>query len=493
MPNPFPPNEQNMKDALSNEQKIKDARSLSSAVADGDARVVAALLEVGLHADTPLSTSGETPLMRASARGYTEVVRVLLDAGADSNAQRADGFTPLILAVFFGHEEIVRLLVERGADPSARTQLGMTATRWAGSRGFAEMAGLLRRAEAARPRADTLRLHTNDSPTRHTKAVTLPSDEVSIFSRKGARHEARASIGSVLEVENDFAGESGGAGKAATSRDFEAGGSRGDKTSQEDKTSREDRAATGTQTSTRGSSVSAAEAAALSVSVRRDAKVPAHPSASTFRFGHFLRSWQGSVGTALLLLAFGVAVFALWRGGTNAREVAQPSPQPSPTPTQTAVQTPPAQTLPTPQPSPALPTPDAQAVMPVTDPAYASPYPSGQPYYVPPVAAGPGQTNASRDLVVVSEGGTPSSEDSGRPKRKTEAGANDSASGTARGEGRDDVPGTAEDSRANRSTRTPDPEQRSAPPARSSTQTTPPAPEPSATPGRGKVIQWPPQ
>jgi hypothetical protein len=460
MPNAFPPNE----------QKMKDARALSSAVADGDALAVAALLAAGSHADTPLSPVGETPLMRAAARGYTEVVRVLLDAGADLNAQRADGFTPLILAVFFGHEEVVRLLVERGADPSARTRLGMTATRWAAARGFAGMAGLLRRADAARPRAD--------APIRHTKAANFPADEVSIFSRKGERREARASFGSVLEVGSDSAGESRSDAQAATSRDLES------------RVSRRVSETTAEATLVRGASVPAAEAAAVNVSVRLDAKVPVHPSASTFRLGHFLRSWQGSVGTALLLLAFGVAVFALWRGGTNAREVAQPSPQPSPTVTQTAAQMP-AQSLPTPQPSP-LPTPDAQAVMPVTDPAYALPNPASQPFYVPPAASSPGQSTAPRELVVVSEGGTPAGEDAGRPKRKTEAGTSDAASPSARGEGRDE-PGTAEDPRAAQSTRTPDPEQRSAQPARPSTQPPPPAPEPSATPGRGKVIQWPPQ
>src|ERR1700760_1724292 len=87
--------------------------------------------------------------MRAAARGHADVVRVLLEAGADACARRADGVTPLILAVFFGHEPAVRLLVECGADASARTGLGMTAVRWAEARGFASMAELLRSAESA--------------------------------------------------------------------------------------------------------------------------------------------------------------------------------------------------------------------------------------------------------------------------------------------------------------------------------------------------------
>ncbi|PYS79379.1 MAG: hypothetical protein DMF66_03045 [Acidobacteria bacterium] len=42
-----------------------------------------------------------------------------------------------------------------------------------------------------------------------------------------------------------------------------------------------------------------------------------------------------------------------------------------------------------------------------------------------------------------------------------------------------------------RDARTPGSESQSAPPARQTQP--PPAPQPSATPARGKVIQWPPQ
>jgi hypothetical protein len=476
MPNAFMPDEQ---------KKKMDARVFFSAVADGDAAAVTALLTAGAHADASLSPGGETPLMRAASRGYTEVVRVLLDAGADVNAQRTDGFTPLILAVFFGHEEVVRLLVERNADASAQTRLGMTASRWASSRGFAEMAGLLRRAIAASPRAVAARPLTEaastraDAPASRAKVVTLPSDEVSIFSRKGERREAWAAFAST------------GAGEAAAGREDEAVTDREDSARKSKPTSTLLPPTTSAQmpTSARVASASAAGTDTANVSVRSDARVPTHPSASTFRLGHFLRSWQGSLGTALLLLAFGVAVFALWRGGTNARQAAEPLPAPSQPAPQSAAQ-PPAPSLPTPQPSPVFPTPDAQAVVPVPDPAYAAPYPAGQPYYVPPVATSPGQSNAPRDLVVVSEGGTPSGEDAGHPKRKKEADANDATSDAAHGETRNEPPSTAEDSRATRSIRPPETEPRSVSPARPST---PPAPEPSATPARAKVIQWPPQ
>src|SRR5688500_2590820 len=119
-----------MTTALPPEKSQKpDARALFGAAEDGDAASVARLLAAGTTADARLTHDGETPLMRAAARGHEEVARVLLDAGADASAQRGDGFTPLILAVFFGHEGVVRLLVGRGADAHARTSLGTTAAR----------------------------------------------------------------------------------------------------------------------------------------------------------------------------------------------------------------------------------------------------------------------------------------------------------------------------------------------------------------------------
>ncbi len=120
------------------------------AVESGDAAGVESLLASGAHVEETFD-KGETALMRASARGYSDVAQLLIGAGANVNARRDDGFTPLILAVFFGHEDVVRLLLDAGADASAQTKLGTTAERWAASRGFEEIVELLKEAEASRP------------------------------------------------------------------------------------------------------------------------------------------------------------------------------------------------------------------------------------------------------------------------------------------------------------------------------------------------------
>jgi hypothetical protein len=186
------------------------------------------------------------------------------------------------------------------------------------------------------------------------------------------------------------------------------------------------------------------------------------------------------VGALLLLLAFGVAVFALMRGSNAPRAAAPPTP--TPTVPQAAAQQMPAPLPPTPEPSPAFPTPDAQGIMPVPDQTYAVPNTAGQPYYVPQGPVAPVASDAPRELTVVSESGATPAQNAGQPERR--AGANDSST-SARN---DNASGTD----AARTARTPEPEQpRPAPPAAPTNQTPPPAPQP--TPGRAKVIQWPPQ
>jgi hypothetical protein len=75
-------------------------------------------------------------------KGYTEVARILLDAGADVN-EGVEGtlFPPLILAVRSGHVQVARLLLERGADVKALSKsgsecIGVCCNAWSGRHHF---------------------------------------------------------------------------------------------------------------------------------------------------------------------------------------------------------------------------------------------------------------------------------------------------------------------------------------------------------------------
>lgn len=62
---------------------------------------------------------GQTPLYQACYRGYTEMVTLLLDYGANINHQEpTSGTTPLYASCSKGYHAIVELLLERGANPA---------------------------------------------------------------------------------------------------------------------------------------------------------------------------------------------------------------------------------------------------------------------------------------------------------------------------------------------------------------------------------------
>lgn len=86
---------------------------------------------------------GMTALMRAAYHGRVEMVRVLLEHGADPNLTRNDNFTALSLAAFFGHAEIVKTLMRHGANADVATRFGTSASVWAKARSFGDVARCL--------------------------------------------------------------------------------------------------------------------------------------------------------------------------------------------------------------------------------------------------------------------------------------------------------------------------------------------------------------
>ncbi len=78
--------------------------------------IVKLLLDFGADPDSP-NNAGHTPLM-AMVTLCPEAVKILLEAGADPNLQSNNGNTPLIVAASFGRTEELKLLLESGADPN---------------------------------------------------------------------------------------------------------------------------------------------------------------------------------------------------------------------------------------------------------------------------------------------------------------------------------------------------------------------------------------
>jgi len=85
----------------------------------GHLEVVKLLLEHGADPNVK-NRDGKTPLHNAASEGHLEVVKLLLERGADPNVKDDDGNTPLHNAAWRGHLEVVKLLLEHGADPNVQ-------------------------------------------------------------------------------------------------------------------------------------------------------------------------------------------------------------------------------------------------------------------------------------------------------------------------------------------------------------------------------------
>jgi hypothetical protein len=93
----------------------------------------------------------QTPLMWAAPTGSPELIRALIDAGANVNAQDIQGMSPLMLAVASENQDlaVVKVLLQSGANVNARSGRGETALDWARKFGSRPVIAALQRAGAS--------------------------------------------------------------------------------------------------------------------------------------------------------------------------------------------------------------------------------------------------------------------------------------------------------------------------------------------------------
>ncbi|XP_060101110.1 protein phosphatase 1 regulatory subunit 12A isoform X2 [Heteronotia binoei] len=121
--------EEAMEELLQNEVNrqgvdIEAARKEEERIMLRDARQ---WLNSGHINDVRHAKSGGTALHVAAAKGYTEVLKLLIQAAYDVNIKDYDGWTPLHAAAHWGKEEACRILVENLCDMEAVNKVGQTA------------------------------------------------------------------------------------------------------------------------------------------------------------------------------------------------------------------------------------------------------------------------------------------------------------------------------------------------------------------------------
>ena len=109
------------------------------------------ILRAVLRVDPDLTRTnrfGGTALIPAADRGHVEVVRELVRTTIDLDHVNDLGWTALLEAVILGdggaaHQEIVRILVDAGADTELTDADGVTPLEHAGRRGYGEIVQIL--------------------------------------------------------------------------------------------------------------------------------------------------------------------------------------------------------------------------------------------------------------------------------------------------------------------------------------------------------------
>jgi len=108
-----------------NAQRLDGFSALHFVSQNGYIDIVKILLDYGADIEIK-NIEGCTPFWFAAAKGQTDVVRALLSAGADVNTQRIDGISAISFASQQGHIDVIKILIDNGAVIEKRDFRGST-------------------------------------------------------------------------------------------------------------------------------------------------------------------------------------------------------------------------------------------------------------------------------------------------------------------------------------------------------------------------------
>jgi hypothetical protein len=162
------------------------------AARSGDAEVVGALLDAGANPNARDCASwGWTPLIHALHKYRDEAARTLVARGADVNGRAGgcaerkieNGVTPLMFAAKYDNAEMVKFLLEHGADARA-TYDGENALAFAVAGGSLGRLSDLDRAAAHPCPVETVKLLLEKAPDLNVKRSVLNHSMIYVVKKK---------------------------------------------------------------------------------------------------------------------------------------------------------------------------------------------------------------------------------------------------------------------------------------------------------------------
>ena len=99
-----------------NASQTSGLTSLMTAARTGNADIVTTLITAGANVNATVNTTQSTALMWAVSEPHPEVVRILLNAGADPHVSTSKGFTPLMFAARNGDINTAKSLIAAGVN-----------------------------------------------------------------------------------------------------------------------------------------------------------------------------------------------------------------------------------------------------------------------------------------------------------------------------------------------------------------------------------------